>query len=245
MLASCQPRRLERAGPFDTSAVLAWDRSRLGPPVAASSRLCVLPLTQWPWPQVWGASWGTDTYVDRWRPHRRYSTSELCCLSPPLPLSSISSYSSPSLPLSPSLIAVSNTAAALTALSNYVVISFHGLCSKPNLFVNEGNVTSSDLESSDLECKKWEDLDECKDDFVFSTDSGTVPDEFFDKARGSDRLGATIVTLPRPSDDCHAPTASGAGLPNQLAQALAGLLHNRRLLCHPRSCLLRHRAPAG
>ena len=86
VLASCQPRRLERAGPFDTSAVLAWDRSRLGPPVAASSRLCVLPLTQWPWPQVWGASWGTDTYVDRWRPHRRYSTSELCCLSPPLPL---------------------------------------------------------------------------------------------------------------------------------------------------------------
>lgn len=156
---------------------------------------------------------------------------------------SISYCSSPSLPLSPALTAVSNTAAALTALSNYVVISFHGLCSKPNLFVSEdeGVVTSSDLE-----CKKWEDLDECKDDFVFSTDSGTVPDdEFFDKARGSDRLGATIVTLPRPSDDCHAPTASGAGLPNQLAEALAGLLHNRRLLCHPRSCLLRHRAPAG
>mgnify|MGYP007018213977 CR=1 FL=1 len=85
VLASCQPRRRARR-PFDTSAVLAWDRSRLGPPVAASSRLCVLPLTQWPWPQVWGASWGTDTYVDRWRPHRRYSTSELCCLSPPLPL---------------------------------------------------------------------------------------------------------------------------------------------------------------
>jgi len=89
--------------------------------IVALCGMSVVPST------VWGASWGTDTYVD----------------------------------------------------SNYVVISFHGLCSKPNLFVSEdeGVVTSSDLE-----CKKWEDLDECKDDFVFPTDNGTLPDdEFFDK----------------------------------------------------------------
>mmetsp|Transcript_21791 Transcript_21791/g.72184 ORF Transcript_21791/g.72184 Transcript_21791/m.72184 type:complete len:266 (-) Transcript_21791:352-1149(-) len=89
--------------------------------IVALCGMSVVPST------VWGASWGTDTYVD----------------------------------------------------SNYVVISFHGLCSKPNIFVSEdeGVVTSSDLE-----CKKWEDLDECKDDFVFPTDNGTLPDdEFFDK----------------------------------------------------------------
>lgn len=59
------------------------------------------------------------------------------------------------------------------------------------------------MTSSDLECKKWEDLDECKDDFVFPTDNGTLPDdEFFDKARGSDRLGAIGAC-----HDCHAPAA--------------------------------------
>ena len=59
------------------------------------------------------------------------------------------------------------------------------------------------MTSSDLECKKWEDLDECKDDFVFPTDNGTLPDdEFFDKARGSDRLGAIGA-----GHDCHAPAA--------------------------------------